>query len=177
MILRLLIPFAAWLIGRCLRFDAATMAGFVLVGATPVGFSPLLAVASGHVYLELCAAVSCITSILAFLTIPAIIHAATAGASSTPPLLLFGLISFPFTLGMSWLKALPGRHAALLGRLSIYLTWLFSLPQLLTVVRNLSRKLITRLETCGREGKCSHMHFFCFWYWFSFSLSRLHNFD
>mmetsp|Transcript_7601 Transcript_7601/g.23049 ORF Transcript_7601/g.23049 Transcript_7601/m.23049 type:complete len:244 (+) Transcript_7601:94-825(+) len=119
---------------RCFRFDQLTTAGFALLTVGPVSLSPLPAMNCAEMYVNFLAAVSRATYLSAFLSVPLCLYLSTFGAVKISAVFVLSLLSGPFLLGMGVYQNLSVPSAAILGRISLALSWLFLLPQLLSTV-------------------------------------------
>jgi len=138
LLLRALVPITAAIMCRCFRFDQLTTAGFALLTVGPVSLSPLPAMNCAEMYVNFLAAVSRATYLSAFLSVPLCLYLSTFGAVKISAVFVLSLLSGPFLLGMGVYQNLSVPSAAILGRISLALSWLFLLPQLLSTVRLLS---------------------------------------
>mmetsp|Transcript_17355 Transcript_17355/g.70387 ORF Transcript_17355/g.70387 Transcript_17355/m.70387 type:complete len:223 (-) Transcript_17355:775-1443(-) len=132
--LKLIFPIAAIFVSRLYNFKTPETASLAVLSAGPVAFGPSVAIASRDMYLSYAISLCKLTYIVAFAFVPASVWLSTAGRATASPTFVGATVSLPFIAGLRVFKSIPVRHGVLLGRLSVFLSWIFCIPQTLTIV-------------------------------------------
>ncbi|KAJ8907933.1 hypothetical protein NDN08_008036 [Rhodosorus marinus] len=141
--LKLIFPIAAIFVSRLYNFKTPETASLAVLSAGPVAFGPSVAIASRDMYLSYAIALCKLTYIAAFAFVPASVWLSTAGRATASPTFVGATVSLPFIAGLRVFRSVPVRHGGLLGRLSVFLSWMFCIPQTLTIVARFRMELST----------------------------------